>query len=250
MTGSWVSRLIQFLQRLSWITWGALSIVSNFFLISCNIGTIEPMENSKTSAYYPLMKGKYVIYEVLHITYNGDLAPNDTVVYLLKEQVAGDFMDATGNPTFLLDRFKKTPTQKQWEIDSVWSARIDRNRVIKQEHNLPIIKLVFPERENLSWNGNALNSLPTTVYTMKNVGKPFAVKAKNFPKTVVIEQKNEKNLLRKNVEREVYAKDIGLIYKYVEFINYVSETSSPNYGKDVIVSGFLLEQKILESGTE
>ncbi|MCS6833441.1 MAG: hypothetical protein NZ521_07685 [Flammeovirgaceae bacterium] len=230
--------------------WIFYCLLANLFFSSCNIGTIEPMENAKTSAYYPLVKGKYIIYEVLYITYKGDLGPNDTVKYLLKEKINADFIDATGTTTFLLDRFKRTASQKTWEIDSVWAVRIDRNRIVKQEHNLPLIKLVFPERENLSWNGNALNNLPTVIYTMKNVGKPFVVKTKNFPKTVVVEQKNEKNLLRKNIEREVYAKDIGLIYKYVELINYVSETGSPNYGKDVIVSGFLLEQKILESGVE
>ncbi|GAB4334886.1 MAG: hypothetical protein OHK0038_12330 [Flammeovirgaceae bacterium] len=207
------------------------------------------MSNVKESAYYPLKKGAYAIYEVKKISYN-DLGTNDTVQYFLKELVKETIINLTNDTTYLLERYKKDKLELKWEIDSVWSVRKDQNRIIKQEQNIPFIKIVFPEKEGISWNGNALNSLLANEYVIQDFEKPFVINNVKFTNALTVQQSNKNSIVNSDIRKEVYAKDIGLIYKYSFVVNYVNDPSDPRYNTNYAISGFFLEEKFVEMGFE
>jgi hypothetical protein len=230
--------------------------IQSFYIIvlilifnACNIGTVEPLINAQESLYYPLKKGSYIIYIVKKINYNG-LGTNDTIQYFLKEVVKEKIANVTNDTTYLLERYVKSNLQSEWQIDSIWSARIDQNRIIKQEQNISYIKLAFPEKEGLVWNGNALNSLPQNQYKIQDFEKPFLIENINYPLTLTVQQRNENTIVNADVRREVFAKNIGLIYKYSFVVKYVSDPNDPKYNTNFPVSGFYQEEKIIENGIE
>jgi hypothetical protein len=224
-------------------------IISLSLFYSCDTGTIEPLSTAKKSEYYPLKKGAFIIYNVKKINYNG-LGTNDTLNYFLKELVKEKTSIIPNDTIYLIERYTKNNLASEWKIDSIWSARIDQNRIIKQEQNISFIKLTFPEKEGLEWNGNALNTLPQNQYVIQNFEKPYQVENINFPITLTVQQRNENTIVNADVRKEIFAKNIGLIYKYSFVVKYVSEPTDPLYNTNYPVSGFLQEDKFIESGVE
>jgi hypothetical protein len=207
----------------------------------------EPNDSRLGFTFYPLDAGTFIIYDVEKINYRitGEI---DTIKYYLKEAVVDSFLNEENNYTFLLHRSVRTKGN-DWRLDSVWTARKTSYQAITVENNIPFIKLIFPFKEKVSWDGNSLNTLKEEIYTMENVNQPITFNNQTFNNSVTIIQKdNQDSIIFLERRKEIYAHEIGLVYKESAAIKYCSQVQC--IGKNIIDSGVLLKQTFLESGKD
>jgi hypothetical protein len=73
--------------------------------------------------------------------------------------------------------------------------------------------MVFPLEEQKTWNGNVVNNKGGDEYRLENIGKPYQVPKYSFDKTITIVQQADSSLVGLDQRKEVYARNIGLVYR-------------------------------------
>ena len=214
-------------------------------LISCN-EAVSPDPVNLGLDYFPLRTGDVRIYNVVRIDYNIDLT-KDSVQYQLMEVVADSFQSA-GETSFRLERFTRLDETMEWQIDSVWTARINNYQAVVVENNVPIIKLSFPLEEDRRWDGNAMNSRVYDEFKMVKVGLPHFLDVRAFQETVELVKEDALDPTKTTTDDyriEVFARGVGMIHRIDIFRDYCGVQNCPN-DSSIITSGLELEYKLID----
>jgi hypothetical protein len=83
------------------------------------------------------------------------------------------------------------------------------------ESNQRYVKLVFPVLSRTTWNGNAQNANGSQTYQFQAVDQPANIGTLHFDSTVVVLQRDETDLLNRRFYTEIYAKNVGMVFKKV-----------------------------------
>lgn len=213
-----------------------LFLLSTLFLIglhSCKVKSTEPNGTYIGYDYYPLELGRYVVYDVYDTNYTASGRVDS--IYQLKEVIFGLIQE--GNELkYVLHQYFKQRSEANWpsQPDSVWTLVNSSNQLIRSENNIPYIKLVFPVKDNITWDGNARNIYDAQLYTMRAVDQTYNVSGLFFNPTLVVEQSNMKSIVNKDVRYEIYARGIGPIKK--DYTVYFYDQSQ--LGQDVVDFGY------------
>lgn len=196
--------------------------------------------------YFPLEIGNYRTYNIEKITFSL-LAPTDTARYQLKELVADTFR-TSNEVNYILHRFTRTTAEDSWQLDSVWNARRTENHAITVENNVPFVKIVFPVRQNKTWDGNLFNVMPIDEYEITEIGGFADTPAGRFPDVMTVFENNDPDsLIFQDIRQSVYAQNVGLIYEKSSILNFCN-TDPDCLG--TLESGIKLEQVLVEYGKE
>lgn len=229
----------------------AMTVFTPFVLLiislwSCQSESCECVSPPQTgvSFFYPLI-GQAVIYDVNETQYalTGVITTKN---YQLKEVNASFFNDLDGIEALRIERYRRANETQNWVIDSIFTAKKAIDKAYKTENNVTFVKLVFPIKEGLKWDGNAYNSLGNDTYEMKNVNQVFQVNGQNFAKTLSVIQQNDSTLVDLKRRVEVYAEGIGLVFQEKVNISYCN--SGDCLGKGKIDFGTKYIQKIKSYG--
>ena len=195
--------------------------------------------------YFPTDSGRYWIYNIHEIKYNSDTT--DTT-YQRKDLIFNSF-EFQNTTIYQLYRFYKASNVVDWPMqpNSVWSFTTNQNQITLKESNVDFVRLVFPLSNGETWNGNSKNTSLRDDYTISNFNKPYSINAFYFPETATVIEEHSLNLVSKDYRNRIYAKNIGLIYKYYEQINF--KTDASNIGQGKIEFGSISEETLLEYGT-
>ena len=188
-------------------------------LLSCHPSETVPIKTGQD--YVPLVTGHFVVYDVTEQRFSLTAAPV-TSTYQLKETVGASYTDVTGQPAFRLQRFRRANAQAIWQTDSLWTARIDSRMAIRTENGADFVKLIFPSVERSRWNGNQFNQYGEDTYELRNVNQPYSVGNQAFTETVTILQQNDSTLVSQDRRMEVYARQIGIVYKETTQLQFCS----------------------------
>lgn len=226
------------------------------FIVSfCTKKSVQTNNQLLGLEYYPLTKGKFVIYEIDSIIYSE--LPRDTIhyKYLIKEKIAESFLDNEKNPAIRLERYiKKYDTNKNydsipWTIKEVWMVNADKKSIQVVEGNVRYTKLIFPVEENATWNGNAKNTIGEWLYSYSYIEKSETINTNSFDKVLLVNQREYRTLISYEHYFEKYAKGTGLVYR--EISNLLSNTILPNTAvEDRIESGLIYKQSLISHGYE
>lgn len=194
-------------------------ISSLFLLFACdNLNSNLPPPQDGGKFFYPKL-GQSVVYEVEDTEY--DLTGKFTLkTYQLKELNAAIFEDLDGKEALRIERYRRENDTQKWMIDSVFIAKKEIDKALKTENNVTYVKMYFPMKEGLKWNGNAYNSFKNDFYEMKNVNQTFQTNGQKFDNSVTIIQQNDSTLVDLKKRIEVYAEGIGLIYQEKMSVSY------------------------------
>ena len=205
-------------------------------------------------AYFPDQAGKYVIYDVDSIVYDDFQHDTDIYKFLIKEKTESIYTDNSGRPTLRIERYKKTydPNKSYdsipWKLKDVWCANLTGSSAEKVEENIRYVKLIFPIEKNKTWNGNSFNILSEWEYKYTDINMPKAYGVLNFDSTLLVMQKNYQDLIQKHYYTEVYAKNVGMIYKEVFDVHSGTINSLPVENR--IESGLHMKMQVIAYGTE
>jgi hypothetical protein len=198
------------------------------------------------AAYFPLKKGVYQVYGVNEVHYSATAQPEE-FVYELRSEVIDSFPSTAGDYTYVIERSTRLSAAQPWQVAETWSARKDKSQVVVSEGNTSFVKISFPVRAETRWNGNALNTLGEDVYEVKRPAQPWELGGLTFGKTVTIEQESNADKIVYNDQRvEVYASNVGLIYKEITQLNYCTDDHC--LGQQRIDEGFEMKMAIKEYG--
>ncbi|MDA9774551.1 hypothetical protein N9B82_06300 [Saprospiraceae bacterium] len=196
---------------------------------SCNDQT-EPFElDAFGYDYYPVEQGMYWIYQVDSVVYSDLGAVKDTTRSYLKEEIVERFIDQLGDTIFRIEREFSPTIDYDWKVKDEWATHKEPNRVTRTEENLKYIKLVFPPKENVSWDGNSFIPEGTDLfvggetldfflnwsYKILSVDQAENIAGVDYDEVVTIQNadSDEIDLLHRRYAVEKFAKNVGLVHK-------------------------------------
>lgn len=202
------------------------------------------------SEYFPLRKGLYQIYSFEQTTYSA-VNPAVHEVYQLKTEVVDSFLNDIGTYTYVIYRSKRQTQNDPWQFMESWSARTSSFQAVVTEGNTSFVRFIFPASTNSRWNGNLLNNLEPDEYTVLQSGKTYQLSTgETMPDCVVIEQHNDRDILDRDERIEVYARNIGLVYKRSIVLHFCRDSQSIDcqFGVDDVIGGTEFEQVLIGYG--
>jgi hypothetical protein len=206
-------------------------------------------ENGKT--YFPLNIGEYRIYNVSFKRWLQNEV-TDSSFFQLRERVDTIYKDISGQATYKIIRSKRLTPNDFWADDSVITVSFKNEQLVRTADNLPLVKMVFPVKENKSWSPNVFNNLDFDTLangsiapkpnraSYKNVGQPYTLPKNQFPNTVTVSVNDEESLINVDKKQEVYADNVGLIYLNYRVIEYCTRAPCHTDGDpfDFILNGY------------
>ncbi|MFO7257728.1 MAG: hypothetical protein DIU61_008540 [Bacteroidota bacterium] len=204
----------------------------------------SPGPKRSDASYLPLKKGIYQVYDVDSAWYTVNGMQEEH--YELLTEVVDSFPNTEGGYTYVIYRYKRPDAGSEWSYHDTWSARVSGHRVIVSEASTAFVKFTLPVIEGAVWNGNAFNDLGVDDYEMLRVGIPYTVDGTTFDDCAEVSQNDDDDMIvRTDIRKEVYARDVGLIRREIRILNYCTAGCNV-FGE--IESGVEYTQTIKEYG--
>ncbi len=210
--------------------------------------------------FYPVRVGLFFIYDVAETKYLPVEGKKD-FTYQLKLVVTDSFQNTAGGITHVVQRLTRTGSATTFDYLDTWSVRKEASQVVVNEENIAFVKLAFPLVTGKEWNGNAFNTLGgeetcgqvTTfscdLYRVEREAVPFELNGETLIETIEVVQNNNVDLIvKQDVRKEIYARNVGMVYKESTILNYC--TVGACIGKQEIESGFIFKQTLVSYGKE
>jgi hypothetical protein len=223
-----------------------LPFLTGILIIACDSSDDETSPGTGT-AYFPLKKGSYLVYDVSEIIYT--LSVPETLQYQLKVAMVDKFLNTEGDSTFVIHRSKRNTEADAWTYQDTWSARKNTQEVIMNEGNISYVKLKLPVQKDLEWDGNDYNTLGEDEYTLEELNVSKSYNEQTFADCITVNQNdNDDFIVYLDQRKEVYAKDIGLVYRETTQLHYCTQDNC--LGQQKVESGTIYQQTIATYGVE
>jgi len=239
-----------------------LIVLTTFFITSCS--TKETLQLTSLEDIYPLQEGKIFIYRLDSTVLSNFNKTLITKSFLAKDSIADQFTDAAGRKSFKIFRFITDTLQTTaWKYTATFFTSINKNSIeFIDNQNLRFVSLVNPVRSGVQWYGTQFINAPNTssdyffmkdwFFEFQNADEPFTVQYGIIPNTFTVLQADfedpdgpfNPNLPRseKAFSKEVYAKNIGLIYK--EFLHW--EWQNPNNDGSYTLNSYGIKLSLID----
>jgi hypothetical protein len=223
-----------------------LAVICFTAIFSCK-KTPQSNEDA-TRNYFPLTLGKYVTYSVDSVYYHDNPCVQYERKLQMKYAISDTFTDKKKRLSYIMDVFSRPYDGGDWKQTSVILitptpaplATINSPAMVNllyTQDQTQYIKLMFPIANGFSWAGNqyanvgdsAFMYLKNWSYTYQNMGLSYFNGLLNFDKTVTVMEDDESvNYPDVNggvpsyrtFAKEVYAYNVGMIYKEWEHWTY------------------------------
>lgn len=169
--------------------------------------------------YFPMEVGRYVSYKVDSIGF--DEAIGDTFRFEIKERIDSLYTESDGSLSARLERYYRETEADAWQLRDIWIMSRSSSRAEKYEENVRFVRMAFAVNEEEVWDGNAFNIYPEWTHRYTDIGSGFDNSWLSFDETVRVIQRADSNLTRSETAEEVYAKEVGMIYKRLDTFNTV-----------------------------
>ena len=210
---------------------------------SCKKTTVAT--GDQTVNYFPISLGKYVTYDVDSVVYIGDTLCNQYETRTqLKYAIDDTFRDNLNRLSYIMDVFSRQDDGGKWvAIRTILltqgiipplvlpaPAGVPTSNILYSQDGTQYEKLVFPIVNGQSWPGNqfvssvdpSLQYLQNWTYSYQDLGKPYNNGYNNYQNTVTVLEDNESVnypqidsalTAYRIYEKEIYAYNVGMVYK-------------------------------------
>ncbi len=226
--------------------------------------TFEEYDIDPGYDYFPLEIGKYRTYVVDSVLY--DIGDNSVIFTyesrtFVKHVIADTLTDNLGRPGYRIERYERLSDSVDWAIKDIWAAIPTSNGIEWIEENLRFIKMVFPLREGVEWNGNKHIDVTTIIpiagesvevfkswsYEALSVGETEIIGDFVFDEVATLSQADSENLIELRYSQEKYAKNIGLVYREMKILDtQCIDSCFHQTWEEKAEKGFILTQQIID----
>jgi hypothetical protein len=228
----------QFNKSHKWYLTISIVLVLSLFISSCKNSKYDDVLANKQYDYQPLAIGNYTIFDVDSTHYNfinPSTQQTDSFHFQQMEKITDTMYDNEGRLNYRFELFRRADPTATWRIWKVWYGLTTATTFERQEDDLRFAKLIFPPTVDVHWIGNKY--VPATDsnvfklylnwdYHYTVIGSPTTIGTNSFTECVFVSQVDEENLIDKKLGKEIYAKNVGLVYKEFLVINKQDVTSS------------------------
>jgi hypothetical protein len=225
-------------------------VILSAFLFSCKKEQTLPTPISY--AYYPLFRGKMMIYDADSIVYPYRFLTDTShyeVHFQWMEVYDSVFIDNAGDSAYHIFRYTRSDSTQPWIWQNEYYTYVTKTTAERWENNFRFIKLTFPPQLFNTWQGNYFNNTDSPEvnyfngweYQYTSVDQPATVNSTTYDSTSTVLQLADSTLLNKDYWEEVYAKHVGLIYKKEEQLT----TQDFNLPIFIPQQGFILKLTLL-----
>lgn len=185
--------------------------------------------------YFPMDKGSFVVYEVTQISHDINLNPqHDTLKYTLETVVGEEIVDNSGRPAREFFQYKYDLSSGELLDKRVWTKVIDGKRGEVVEENQRKIRMIFPVKEEDSWNVNAFNPEDAQVVYYENANEARTIGGFVLENTAKIVYDDFLTLVDYRKSHDTYAKGIGLVERKRKYLAINSfDTLNINRGDEI-----------------
>lgn len=215
-----------FRSKTAFFSWLGFCLMPVVILTGCSQSFCEECENHSIGmAFFPIETGHFVEYDVVEEEYS--LGKNVIVrQYQWKEVITERYTDPTGQPVYRIVRFQRNTDGQRWQPDSTLTLRVVTDHAVRNENGKDYVKMVFPVLEKKGWNGNLYNNAGEDNYELKNVNKAYIVGKTTFDRTATVVQQEDSTLVNQDKRVEVYAAEVGLVYRERVQLQFCSSAPS------------------------
>ncbi|HEY9177958.1 MAG TPA: hypothetical protein VIN07_09720 [Flavipsychrobacter sp.] len=220
-----------------------LALAFTVTMFSCKKPDDRPAPPQAEQEYYPLEKGKWVLYDVDSTIWDDVFCIERHYAYQVMHRVADTFIDAQERPSYRVETYIRKKVQDAWQSHSVFYVTNTKVTLEMVYDQLRFIKMVFPISEGETWKGNNYILTKDPEYTFysdwnyqyKKVEESFNTGYKVFDNTVTVEHVDQavsdpevfpETYAARTSSREVYASGVGMVYR-----EYIRWTYDPNTTK-------------------
>ena len=214
-------------------------------LVSCKNET-ETLTIYTASDYFPLEIGKYITYKLDSTVYTRLGTRKEIHSYELKLENTQIIKDNNNREAMRITAYLRRDAAAAWQPINTFMALNTGNGIEWVENNMRFIKLKSPVREAFSWKGNAyletgsansqIGYMAEWDYTYGDVHMAKTIGGFQMDSTITVKHADEsignladpKIYSEVNKSYEIYAKGIGLVYKYFEHTVF-QPTPNPAY---------------------
>ena len=152
----------------------------------------------------------------------------------MKVVIEDTISDNLGRISWKYVRYVRDNALQNWVLSDVWMTLLDGNNAELVEENQRIIKMKSPIKSSTIWNANVFNNFVESTYSYDRINLSFDVNTLSFDSTVTVKQSEERNLVSFEKKLEVYAKGIGMVYKYYKDLSIANfDTLNIKEGKEL-----------------
>lgn len=239
-------------------------LIGIIFFNSCgrNTEVLSPMSPN----YYPIATGKYKIYQIDSTVFNKNTCTVYNSSCQLKEVTSSTATDGVGDTYHILKRYLRKDASEPWALKDIWTEKIKNNQVQRIENDQRFIKLIFPIKEGTTWDGisylrpNTAFEIPGSSiiiykdwenFNYQEIAAPFYNSVQNitYPNSLTVLQVDYENNVNRRYSQEVYAENIGLVYKEMHILDAQPLDCPANNSFDwpnKADGGFIVKQSLLE----
>ncbi len=222
---------------------------------------------SAVTDYLPLTIGKFIIYQLDSLVFTDFGRTEITRRFQEKQEVASQFTDNLGRPSFLVNRYlRDSAGTLPWAVAGNYYVTPTESTIEVSENNLRTVRLVSPVKKDVTWKGNRylpfapylplydfrsdINfDLSTWEFYYESVNEPFSVNGMELQDVVTVQQADEEStensdilVTGKTFAQDKYAKGIGLVYQQL-----IMREREPNTGgSGAFEIGFGVTRTMLE----
>lgn len=190
-----------------------LIIILIMAVVACKKNSFIEPEEAVNNRYQPLIVGSSYIWNVDSVFYNDFTQTKDTFKFKVKEFIESEIIDNEGGTFKRVERYYQNSDSLPWQLNRVFTVISSETNFIRNEENIPLLKLIYPLFPNLTWNYNLKNSLPAlNVKCLNNNGRE-SILSKTYDTVATILHFADSSLISFRYREEKYASSIGLIYK-------------------------------------
>ena len=187
--------------------------------------------------YFPVNVGHELYYDADSIITDEFTSTTRTHHFQIKEVIASTFLDNEGRTTERIERYVRDSSNAPWGIFKVSSVTLTNTRVERYDDNVRYVKLVFPVKHDVHWNGNSLNTLEALDYQYTDANSAMTLNNQPFDSVLTVLQQDVTDLIERKYFLEQYATRVGMIYK--ENIN-----QSIDFNLQTVKGGYIYKETL------
>lgn len=215
-----------------------LLFFSVLLMASCRTNTEEKV--LKGDEYFPIRVGDVRYYAIDTVVYDLFQKQINTISHTVKEEVVEKFLDASSDTIYRLELSTYNTQKVDWIVFRSFERKVKDNYALEKMENQTEVKLLFPVAQyktkgsTYTWNLNMFNNKEPLLVKYSSVFSSYYNGINAYNDCITTKLNKPRTGIVNNTREEVYAKNIGLVYRFVDSTDYLLNDSFPS-GKKIFV---------------